>query len=61
MKLVRFVIDENGIPYEGISSYPFEVMDDIVKHMMEMFPDRNVRDVRIIERGENSFEENFVF
>lgn len=61
MKLVRFVIDENGITYEGVSSYPFEVMDDIVKHMMEMFPDRNVRDVRIIERGEISFEEKFVF
>jgi hypothetical protein len=61
MKLVRFVIDDNGVSYEAVSSYPFEVIEDIVKHMMEMFPDRNVRDVRIIERSENSFEEKFVF
>lgn len=59
--LVRFIIDEFDIPCEVISNTTFVAIEDIEKQMMEMFPDRNVRDVRVIERNENSFEERFVF
>jgi len=58
--LVRFIIDEFDMPCEVVSNTTFVVMDDIVRQMVEVFPDKNVREVEII-KNENSFEENFVF
>lgn len=58
--LVRFIIDEFDMPCEVVSNTTFVVMDDIVRQMVEIFPDKNVREVEII-KNENSFEEKFVF
>lgn len=59
--LVRFIIDEFDAPCEVVSNTTFVVMDDIVRQMVEIFPDKNVREVKIIEENKNSFEEKFVF
>lgn len=59
--LVRFIIDEFDMPCEVVSNTTFVVMDDIVRQMVEIFPDKNVREVKIIEENKNSFEEKFVF
>jgi len=61
MKLIKFLIDEYGAPCTVISNSTFEVIEDITRQMKEIFPDKNVRDVKILEEYKNSFEENFVF
>lgn len=61
MRLIEFLIDEYDAPCMVISNSTFELIEDIIKQMKEIFPDKNVRDVKFIEGVENSFEENFVF
>lgn len=61
MRLIKFLIDEYDAPCMVISNSTFELIEDIIKQMKEIFPDKNVRDVKFIEGVENSFEENFVF
>lgn len=59
--LVRFIIDEYDVPCEVISNTTFVAIEDITRQMVEIFPNKNVREVKIIEESKNSFEENFVF
>lgn len=59
--LVRFIIDEFDVPCEVVSNTTFIMIEDIRKQMVEIFPDKNVRDIEIIEEKENLIEEKFVF
>lgn len=61
MRLIKFLIDEYDAPCMVISNSPYEMIEDITRQMMEIFPNKNVRDVKILEEKKNSFEENFVF
>jgi hypothetical protein len=61
MKLIEFFIDEYDAPCKVISNSTFMLIEDITRQMKEIFPDKNVRDVKFIEEHKNSFEENFVF
>jgi hypothetical protein len=61
MKWITFVIDEYDVPCEVVSSSSFEIMDDIIRQMEEIFPNKNVREVKFLKEKENSFEEMFVF
>jgi len=61
MRLIEFLIDEYDAPCTVICASTLTLIDDIKKQMMEIFPDKNVRDLKFIGGNENSFEENFVF
>lgn len=59
--LVRFIIDEFDAPCEVVSNTAFIKIEDIRKQMVEIFPDKNVRDIEIIEEKGNLIEEKLVF
>jgi len=61
MRLIKFLIDDHCVLCIFISNSTFEVIEDITIQMKEIFPDKNVRDVKFIEENKNSFEEKFVF
>jgi hypothetical protein len=61
MRLIEFLIDEYDAPCTVIGASTLTLIEDIKKQMMEIFPDKNVRDLKFIGGNENSFEENFVF